>query len=74
LAREPIQNQTNPSGAADAVVRERFVRHSVQFASASISLDSLVETLSVKRFKPRTKPVEVRRGELQNSSFDRPSS
>jgi len=52
------------------VVRERFIRHSVQFASPCVSLDSLVETLSVKRFKPHTKPVEFRRGELQNGSFD----
>jgi len=46
------------------VLRERFIRHSVQFASPYISLDSLVETLSVKRFKPRAKSVKLRRGEL----------
>jgi len=52
------------AGATCAVLRERFIPHSVEFASPRISLDSLVETLSVKRFKPDAKSVNLRGGGL----------
>jgi hypothetical protein len=66
----PPQNASHLAGAAGAVLRESIISHCVQLASPNISFDSLIETLSIKRFKPHAEPVKFRRSELRNSSFD----
>jgi hypothetical protein len=57
--RTVVINPTALASAACPVLCERCVRHSVQFASPSISFDSLAEMPEIKL---RAKPVWFRRG------------